>query len=101
MKGRRSIQYSLHRFVVSDPRKLGLSTERWMTSKIIKIRTVDPDTFAMRHGIEIDDEILWPSITSTSGPKMDVQVVSDLLIRRCHKEERDNCCHQKAPIDDV
>ena len=53
----RSSQYSVHRYVLSDPGIIGLKQTLLPLSKILKVSTVDTDSIASRHGIEIEDEI--------------------------------------------
>jgi hypothetical protein len=40
---------------------------------------VDTDSIASRHGIEIEDEILWPSITLGPDPETEGRAVFDLF----------------------
>jgi len=44
---------------------------------------VFPDSTASQHGIEVDNEILWPRVTS--GPAKEPGVVHDLFIAATKK----------------
>jgi hypothetical protein len=81
-----SSQYSVHRYVFSDPGKIGLKQALLPRSKILKVSTVHTDSIASRHGIEVEDEILWPSITLGPDPETDGRTVFDLFIAAAKKK---------------
>ena len=56
--------HSIHRFIISDTDTIGIQIAKLPQLKVCVIIRVDADSIACRHGIEVDDEILAPLLTS-------------------------------------
>ena len=89
--------FSVHRFIISDTGIIGIKIVTLTKSKRIKMGTVFPDSIASQHGIEVDDEILWPRFTL--GPVKEPAVIHDLFIAATQK--RLIAATKKTPIFDV
>ena len=77
--------YSVHRFIISNTGTIGIKIVTLTKSKRIIMGTVFPDSIASQHGIEVDDEILWPCCTS--GPVNEPTVIHDLFIAATQKRQ--------------
>lgn len=106
--------HSIHRFIISDTNTIGIQIAKLPRLKRCIIISVDADSIACRHGIEVEDEIMAPLLTS--GTAADYKEIYDLFhdaakqrpslafeVLRKHKEGKHksqlldgqiHCCHR-------
>eukprot|EP00578_Thalassiosira_sp_NH16_P017697 CAMPEP_0181125134 /NCGR_PEP_ID=MMETSP1071-20121207/26872_1 /TAXON_ID=35127 /ORGANISM="Thalassiosira sp., Strain NH16" /LENGTH=425 /DNA_ID=CAMNT_0023210525 /DNA_START=270 /DNA_END=1544 /DNA_ORIENTATION=+ len=86
--------YSIHRFIISEGGVIGVNITMQTKTQFCRISTVKPNSVALRHGVQTNDDILPPYATSGEG----VPNIYDLFLEASrHRPIRFECKRPYEP----